>query len=289
MKTSFFIFCSILFSVSVNARIVDKAIYGEDDRQDIFETKNQLLKRLSLSTAAMISDYSVLDDLYNSSLVHVFGKTLEDTGVCSDEKFAKQKTTAICSGFLVGPDLLVTAGHCIRNMDDCESNFWVFDYGNIIEEKNILKLSKKNIYRCAEIISHSLDRITRNDYALIRLDRITDRSPLEVRKSGKIKNRAKLATIGNPSGLPTKISGNGEVRKNKNDYFFQTNLDTFHGNSGAPVIDLKTGLVEGILVRGEKDYEIDKVKNCLRPKVCKMKDCRGEDVTRITNIKELMD
>jgi hypothetical protein len=45
--------------------------------------------------------------------------------------------------------------------------------------------------------------------------------------------------------------------------------------------------VEGILVRGERDYVLDSVSNCYRPKVCKMNECRGEDVTRITNIKEL--
>ena len=94
--------------------------------------------------------------------------------------------------------------------------------------------------------------------------------------------------IGHPSGLPTKISDGAIVRENANKVFFQSTLDTFGGNSGSAVFDAKTGLVEGILVRGERDYVQDPVMNCSRPKVCKVTECRGEDVTRITNIKQLM-
>ena len=50
----------------------------------------------------------------------------------------------------------------------------------------------------------------------------------------------------------------------------------------------ETGVVEGILVRGETDYIRNRTKNCDEPKVCNNNSCRGEDVTRITNIKALM-
>ncbi|MEP3329689.1 trypsin-like serine protease [Sedimentitalea sp.] len=39
---------------------------------------------------------------------------------CSDEKFANQFTGGWCSGFMVGDDLICTAGHCGRTQSDIE-------------------------------------------------------------------------------------------------------------------------------------------------------------------------
>jgi hypothetical protein len=52
------------------------------------------------------------------------------------------------------------------------------------------------------------------------------------------------------------------------------------------VFNAHTGLVEGILVRGESDYESNSVdeKNCMRVKKCVMEECRGEDVQKIPPI-----
>ena len=47
-------------------------------------------------------------------------------------------------------------------------------------------------------------------------------------------------------------------------------------------------MIEGILVRGEADYVYDWDKGCRVPKQCENSGCRGEDVTRITNIAALM-
>ncbi len=86
---------------------------------------------------------------------------------------------------------------------------------------------------------------------------------------------------------PFRLAEEGKIRKNDNPIFFEAALDSFAGNSGSAVFDTRTGLLEGILVRGEKDYIKHPTKNCLVPKVCKEDQCRGEDVTRITNIKYL--
>jgi V8-like Glu-specific endopeptidase len=275
---------SLTISFNVFSGDTENVIYGIDNRLDLFESNNALYLKLANSTAAMIENTS-LD--VSKDVVTIEGPTLESEGVCSDARFAKQQTAATCSGFLVGKDLLLTAGHCIENMNDCEQYSWVFDYSNIIKELNIFKINKKHIYRCVKIISRSLNSKTQNDYALIQLDRQSERSPLPIRKNSKISNTAKLVVIGHPSGLPTKISDGALIRSNKNKYYFQANLDTFGGNSGSAVLDSETGIVEGILVRGEHDYVMDSVSNCHRPKICKMNECRGEDVTRITNIKEL--
>lgn len=280
----------LLFSVNLNAEIYsteDKVIYGADDRKDVFESRNALYKKLANSTAAMIQDsFLVAQD---NEMVWIQSNTLEQDGICSEARFAKQTTAANCSGFLVGSQLLVTAGHCIQEMDDCEKYSWVFGYANIDEEKIIQTIPKNNIYKCTKIISRVLDRSTANDFALVKLERaVIGHEPLKFRVKGKISHRSNLVVIGHPSGLPVKIADSASVRSNSNKYFFQANLDTFGGNSGSAVFDSKTGVVEGILVRGETDYVNDPIKNCYLPKVCKISGCRGEDVTRITNIKELI-
>jgi V8-like Glu-specific endopeptidase len=275
---------SIFFAASIHAGCLDKVIYGNDNRLDVYESPNALYKKLSSSTAAMIPSSSLEAKEENYTIK---SGNLEGDGVCSDARFAKQQTAAMCSGFLVGSDLLLTAGHCIQSMSDCDSNSWVFDYANTTAERSVFSINKKDVYKCIKIIARALDDSTDNDFALVKLDRPTDRAPLSYRKSGRVSDCSELVVIGHPSGLPTKISDDAYVRNNSNKYFFQTNLDTFGGNSGSAVFDTKTGKVEGILVRGERDYVLDSVSNCYRPKVCKMNECRGEDVTRITNIKEL--
>mgnify|MGYP000991441954 CR=1 FL=1 len=49
-------------------------------------------------------------------------------GVCTSERFYAQPTSANCSGFLVGKNKLVTAGHCVKTKKDCKENYWVFGY-----------------------------------------------------------------------------------------------------------------------------------------------------------------
>lgn len=275
---------SFFLSLNVLASGVEKVVYGDDNRLDVFESTNELHKKLASSTAAMISN-KLLEE--KESFVNVTGSTLEADGICADARFAKQQTSATCSGFLVGSDLLLTAGHCIETMSDCYNNSWVFDYSNSTGERAKFEINKNDIYKCTKIISRSLDSRTNNDFALIQLDHASDRAPLNYRKKGKVSDSARLVVIGHPSGLPTKISDDANVRKNKDKYFFQSNLDTFGGNSGSAVFDTVSGVVEGILVRGERDYVLDSISNCYRPKICKMGECRGEDITRITNIKEL--
>ena len=60
-------------------------------------------------------------------------------------------------------------------------------------------------------------------------------------------------------------------------------------SSGSAVFDADTGLVEGILVRGARDYIRNSSLGCYESNVYSNSDGRGEDVTRITNISELMD
>jgi len=83
-----------------------------------------------------------------------------------------------------------------------------------------------------------------------------------------------------------KVGLKGVVRKNDNLLFFVSNLDIYAGNSGSPVFSAISNKVCGILVRGENDFII--VNGCRKSLVCPTTGCRGEDVTRISAILELI-
>jgi V8-like Glu-specific endopeptidase len=282
----------VLSSVSVLGLLTTglhaAVIYGVDDRTDIFESSDALMKELSLSTAAMIPNDNIF---YHNGLYTIKSETLTDRGICKNERFSNQLIASKCSGFLVSPDTIVTAGHCINSVEDCENVLWVFDYANITEEKSAFTFKPNQVFHCTKLIARKKDEKTLNDYSVMKLDRaVLDRQPLKYRTSGKVSDDASITVIGYPSGLPAKIASGAVVRNNKNPIYFVTNADTFNLNSGSAVIDSKTGLVEGILVRGDTDYmhSIEGNSNsCLMTVHRDSTGGRGEDVTRITNIKAL--
>lgn len=257
-------------------------IYGEDNRKDVYESKDSALVELSKSTAAMIPNSSIS---LSSGMATIKGETLESRGICAEERFAKQMTAANCSGFMVSENVLVTAGHCIKSEADCAGYKWVFDYKMDALMQNSIKVDASDVYSCSRIIARSLDSATKDDFAVIQLDRKTDRRALTFRKSGKVSVGADVVVIGHPSGLPTKIADGAQVRSHS-PKFFVANLDTYGGNSGSAVFNQRTGEVEGILVRGENDY-VASDKGCMVSNKCDQNGCRGEDVTYITNIKAL--
>jgi hypothetical protein len=261
-----------------------KVIYGKDDRLDLVDVTDALHYDLAASTAAMMPASALKKNKNND--YDVVAGTLEDFGICKSEKFSDQPTAAYCSGFLVGEDLLVTAGHCIKNSSDCRKYKWVFDYNISDASGKVGPIAEESIYSCKSIVERKLERGAGADYALIKLNKkVTGKTPLKVRQSGKIANRASLVVIGHPTGLPTKVAAGANVRTNTKSTYFKANLDTFGGNSGSAVFDSKTGVVEGILVRGEQDYV--RRGSCYVPKQCTDSGCMGEDVTRITQIQNL--
>lgn len=283
MKT-LLILSILVASLTSNANV--KVIYGEDNRVDVKDSTNSLFVELAKSTAGMISGSNLT---LNGDSYRISASTLTQRGMCSSERFADQITAANCSGFLVGEDLLVTAGHCIRSQSDCNRYKWVFDYAYAAgsEAKGSFNVPKESVYNCKKIIEQRLSRSDMNDYALIKLDRkVTDRRPLQFRTEGQIEVNANLVVIGHPTGLPTKIADGANVRSLKGTYF-QANLDTYGGNSGSAVFNADTGVVEGILVRGETDYVRDSQRGCRVSNVVSNRGGRGEDVTYITEIRAL--
>lgn len=261
MKTPLALSILVLMPLSLQAGMSSiKVIYGEDDRKDVYAVTDSMQLTLAKSTAGMIDNKELKESDGYQTVIK--GKTLAERGICEEERFAKQPTAANCSGFLVAPDVLVTAGHCVTSQRSCEQYSWVFDYKVDYETQSEVTVDNTSIYKCKEIIAQELNNTTQMDYAVIRLDRkVEDREPLKLNTSSTVDSGAELVVIGHPTGLPTKISG-GAVVSEVNEIYFNSNLDTFGGNSGSAVFNALTGEVEGILVRGITDYVYDRERYC---------------------------
>lgn len=269
-----------------NDKLNPKVIYGTDDRLDLYDVAEVTWKTKSSSTVALIpsnkikaagSGFNISTSNYGTS-----------QSLCKSEPFYEQVTAAFCSGSLIGPDLIMTAGHCVRSLSTCQSTKYVFNFSYKIKGVDPKSVSADDVYSCKELIHSELNSSTLNDFAIIRLDRkVVGRSPLPIRQSGQVAVGDNLVVIGHPSGLATKVAGGATVRDISPAPYFITNLDTYGGNSGSAVFNADTGIVEGILVRGEQDFKYQN--GCYVSNVCPANGCRGEDVTRVTEILKHVD
>ena len=284
-QLSFFLFLVISCSDIAEA-FVDKVIYGIDNRSLISELDEiEFSFALSSSRAvlAQIPNWRISN--FSKESFSVETKDLRNgLNFCERERFLNLPIVSSCTAFMVGPDLIATAGHCVKDKYECKKQTWVLDYDSemdFVSPNGSAIFSKTKSYSCAELLSWSEN--TKLDYAIIRLDRkIEDRIALRLRRDGKTPDSETLMVIGHPLGMPKMMSANVLIRDNSQTYFFRTNADTFSGNSGSPVIGIFSGLVEGILVRGDEDFVMDLNLGCQRVARCGDKDCRGESVQRST-------
>lgn len=265
-------------------RSVQKVVYGTDDRRDVYQVSDTALLRDADSSVALVRAEQLTDNGDGTSTLT--GPVIGDEyGLCADEPFRTQPTIAFCSGFLVDPSIVVTAAHCLDS-DSLAGTRFVFGYQMQDATTPVTRFPHEEIRHGHRILGRAIGT-EGTDWCVVQLDRpVLHHRPVTVRRTGKIADGADVHVIGHPSGLPKKIAGGAVVRDNIPGRFFVANLDTYGGNSGSPVYDSTTHLLEGILVRGETDYV--QVGDCLRSNVCPANGCNGEDVTRATEFAELV-
>jgi len=256
---------------------VPKVVYGTDDRIDLFEETDLRRRTWALSTCALMTRSQLTENLDETVTIRTSAY-----GVCEDEPFSTQPVSAFCSGFIVGDDLIATAGHCYDAGDLSNARF-VFGFSMVNENTPNLVVPADNVYRGVSVVAQILT--STDDYAIVRVDRPIDVEgavPFQIRREGVVPVGANVGVIGYPSGLPVKLAFGDTtvVRSNTAAGFFVANLDTYGGNSGSPVIDPVTGIVEGILVRGDTDFI--QVGGCRRSNVQGDSAGRGEDVSKTT-------
>ncbi|MGE3760029.1 MAG: serine protease [Pseudobdellovibrionaceae bacterium] len=181
--------------------------------------------------------------------------------LCADVKFASEPSLSYaCTGFLVAPDLLVTAGHCMVTTGEshdeqnsyCEAFSWLFDYrANENGDTATQSISSANLYGCKKIVYAVREETPPfRDYALVQLDRdVTDRESLTL-SSSTVLPFDEVSMIGYPLGQPAVLSRDAFVLlNNPNAQSFITNLDAFEGNSGSPVFNSRNEVI-GLLTGG---------------------------------------
>ena len=243
--------------LNLNNRLMDimQSQNNENRRKrypvDLYQISNPFVYEAVLSTAAMIPrDRLIMVDGGGMIEQNPTQRTKSCRMSIYQKKFG-QGSSANCAGFLVGGDLIATAGHCLLNRDlreACANDAWVFGYAVTHIEDDPYLVDANDVYYCREVI-HAVNDPYGRDFALIRLDRpVEGRSPLRIRRNGEVPSRAQLVAIGFPDGLPAKITPAGGVHTNisSSEFMFSADLEIFKGNSGGPVIDIDTGLVEGI-------------------------------------------
>lgn len=261
-----------------------KVVYGTDDRIDLFQLDDGPDLDDADSVVALFEASAVVDNGDGTSTLQTvnFG---EDRNLCLKERFRNQPIGAFCSGFLVAPDIIATAGHCAK-LNNVTKICFVFGYRMRDWCTATTVINSEEIYRGAELIGR--EQVANGaDWALVRIDRpATNHRIAKIRRDGKISDNQRVHVIGHPTGLPTKFAGGASVRNNQQNAFFVANLDTYGGNSGSPVFNSDTHEVEGILVRGETDFASQG--NCTVSLVCPTSGCRGEDCTRTTEFQQLI-
>jgi V8-like Glu-specific endopeptidase len=275
-----------------------KAIYGADDRRNYnLVTANQ---KLAADTTAILVKSSVVSIAPDGKTFDLPGGNILDsvsgTGLCTPTQAAQNKepfepyydepNPGFCSGFRVSKNHILTAGHCIQTDADCKSTRFVFGfYATSAHPEKAIPITQ--MYSCKKVINGTL---TENgpDWRLVETDRdMTFGSDAPLRTATTLPKLAQgdgVTVVGYPLGLPVKIAAGATVR-GFGSGFFVANLDTYEGNSGSAVFNndsLSRGqlIVEGILVRGESDFDI--TTPCFASKRCPSNGCRGEDVTFAT-------
>lgn len=283
-----------------------KSLYGPDRRKEFYEIQDPIQLSVVNSVAALVysdhfseseKDYELRGDkLANDRKLNL----------CSGTEYEREPIISYCTAFVVGPDLIATAGHCVRrHLDQVRV---VFGYRAIRPHQEIeivSRIPKSQVYSVSEVVKcRDDDPLKENDkcegngqggrtldYALLRVDRkIRDHLPLLLDITSGVAERDELYVVGYPLGLPMKLADEGFVRRISNEGYFVSNLDTFVGNSGSPVLRAGTITVEGILVRGNNDFWTQG--SCQVPLVCpRDRDCQfdGEDATSLKAIADVFD
>ncbi len=264
--------------------VTSRAIFGKDDRQELFSTPARW-REIGRSIAGKVSADHITD---HGAYWELHGEPLS-TKECPGNRFADQVTVPNCTGFLVKPDLLVTAAHCVKSQDDCDSFSWVFEYALAdAADKNYTKAAADRVYKCKKIVARNYQNFGDVDYAILQLDRpVAGRQPLKLALDAKVTPGIELINIGNSNGLPLKFKDSAKINKVRaGGQAFESDLDTFGGDSGSPVFDAGTGEVIGITSSANADHFHDGASNCRQLKVCNPGDnCYPAVSSGIWNLK----
>jgi len=307
----------MMFSLLFLCVSAQAAIFGADDRSDVNQS-SPFASEGQATAVAVLNTFIGPSDTKLGALKLSSGSMTEL--VCTDEKFSQDPSIYYaCSGFLVAPDLMVTAGHCMTNGEEtknepgmyCGVYGWLFDYQTSTAGKFAAdEIPPENYYKCKQIVYAIREDVPPyRDYALVQLERpVTGRTPFRLAEK-PVAAGDSVSMIGFPFGSPMKVSAFKHVTINDSArQSFLTTLAAFEGNSGSVVFNNQREAV-GILVAGTPSNNLvqDAGKNCQRynkcdesGKICTQSDSDadtknfpgyqgvGSEVQRITPLAEIL-
>ncbi|HOH49649.1 MAG TPA: PASTA domain-containing protein, partial [Candidatus Hydrogenedentes bacterium] len=269
----------------------DKVVYGTDDRIDVYQETDPLRLDLAASVCGLVDTSDLTPISGGRWELSLYNYRIWGAPACPGEPFGSQPVVSWCTGFLVGDDLIATAGHCFSDGEQADVRF-IFGFEMTDATTPVSELEASQVYTAVEVVGWELSESEGLDYCIVRVDRpvtAPGAQPLPIRRSDTVPLDTPVGVIGHPSGLPKKIAfgPTTEVADNTAPGYFVANLDTYGGNSGSPVFNAATGVVEGILVRGETDYNYNSSSACFYTNVL-ADSAAGEEVSKSTTFAQFI-
>lgn len=223
-----------------------------DELMDGYEITDEQIKQNAGCTAAICMKDSLIDanNEFSTLKVKNYGETFN---LCDIEPFSHQPVAAgwLFSGFLVKDDVIATAAHCVNEENVTDVRI-LFGYKMVDSVTPVTRFANENIYRGVKIIRRVHNRKGNGpDWALVKLDRKVGGQTAARLSTKEISCDQAVYVIGHPLGLPMKYAA-GVYVGDVDETSFMANLNIYSGNSGAPVFDLHTHEVIGMVVRGER-------------------------------------
>ncbi len=283
------------------------ALFIQNLSATIYEqSSSQFVNKIDDNNSAVALALPVLHILPNNNGTFRFESfQMENTwNICSGEALSKAPPLSQnCTGFLIAPDILVTAGHCMVNHGEvrssrnphCEGMSYVFGY-HYEDEQNqkLAPIKGEQIVHCKKVLYAAnltdVDLKTNRmkfdkDFAVVQLERKMPYKPFtlaEKNPASKDFTPGTITMIGHPFGMPM-VESKGTSIDHKGIYF-RAAINSFPGNSGSAVKN-KNGEVMGILVRGYPGgFVEDKIHKCELHNRCdsNVEKCTKNDVNEIS-------
>jgi V8-like Glu-specific endopeptidase len=282
---------------STGTMVVSKAIYGEDDREDVCSSRVGKREYELAKSTAMFIESSKLKEVGSVNGKKVFkleSETLEESfgaPACSNVSFPKEKAPGFCTGFLYKSDVengksLLTAGHCLWDTNDSDVKvvFTINANGTKVVSNNPananeIYVSEDQVY---SITNSTYEGGESRDFSKVTLDRnVPNTNPVEVDMTYDPTVDDKIQMVGHPYGIALKFTEGRVSHSRTSAQNFGAHISSFGGNSGSPVVSKESGKVVGILVSGQSDYEYDYMNDCVEQTTFTTSDSGSEGVFRI--------
>lgn len=220
-----------------------------------------------------------------------------DRPACDDLRFREELTPYSCSAFLISPQTVMTAGHCLdlpqanskghfafsKNVALTGKSELRFHFSKGVAAKNNALVKKDDVYvgktMLEGVFAYNLD------YAIIQLDRpVKGITPLEINKTFRPEKKIPTRVIGHPSGMRLMHDASGSIiltSQYSKPYTFTISNSVFAGNSGSPILDNRNGKVIGVLTasnqRDRTEYYVND-RQCVTSYVVKTTDSQSQGI-----------